>query len=214
MLVVFFLLAVCCVAGEEHIGWHNLGQLTEPGCVLLRFHAPWCPACQASVAAWEEAQRHETLRFACRFASVNVDENSGLGEAFGVALIPSLFVYDAARDGICRLTFTEAPTVDAMVAQYEACMAGDEERWERGIWKNPLSSLWLPVLRIGYAAEFAHRFMTSKGLSTPAQVAVAIAALSLLLAIWGFLVYWLLFRALARCCNGQKKVKSIKPKKD
>ncbi|MCI8893350.1 MAG: thioredoxin [Lachnospiraceae bacterium] len=62
--------------------------------VLLDFWATWCGPCQMQGPVFEEAA--EKLSDKAVFGKVNVDEEPGLAQQFGVMSIPTLILF---RDG-------------------------------------------------------------------------------------------------------------------
>jgi hypothetical protein len=134
MLALFLCLLCAVVVGEEITG-ANHGLLRE-GCWLVRFYAPWCGACANSNATWFECKELKELRFGCRFAEVNVDENVVLAEAFGVRHIPSYFVL--AKQGLCRWSGETAFTTAAFAEFHHGC-APDSASFESGWLRDPRS---------------------------------------------------------------------------
>jgi thioredoxin len=75
------------------------------GLTVVDFWAAWCGPCRAMAPQLERAAR---LRPQYRFAKVDVDEQPGLAQRFGVRSIPTLAVF---RDG--RLLGTAAGVIGA-----------------------------------------------------------------------------------------------------
>ncbi len=118
-----------------------------------------------------------------------------LSEAFGIHSIPSFFVLHST-EGVCRFDAHSGPfTVASLVQFHKECK--ERGPWESGVWSYPLSWIWSPLIRAGYVAEYAHRFMKERGLSHTQEMGVAGALLFAVLLVWGFAVFVAL-----RCCCG------------
>ena len=126
---------------------------------------------------------------------MNVDDNMALSETFGVRAIPSFFVVQPQR-GLCRFETQDRFSAERFVEFFNECSSG-ARGWESGVWRDPLSWLWRPLVRVGYLAEDAHRLMQRKGLSTTQEIVAASAAVMAFLLVWGSAVY-----AVLRCCCG------------
>jgi hypothetical protein len=120
-----------------------------------------------------------------------VDHNMALSETFAVRSIPSFFVAMPQERGVCRFDSHARFSSQSFVDFYLDCTEG-KRGWESGVWSNPLSWLWRPLVRAGYVAEGAHRFMHDSGLSKTHEIGVAGAAIFVFLLAWGFVVYALL----------------------
>jgi thiol-disulfide isomerase/thioredoxin len=175
MLVLLLVFALLLCSGEE-INSTNFGQLRE-GCWLLRFYAPWCNACKMSAREWDEAKEEKVLRFGCRFAEINVDQNMALSESFGIRSIPSYFV--VSRDGACRFLGSMQFSAVNFVHFFQDCQR-DASVWESGLMRDPLSLLWFSLVHVGYFVESLHARMTAAGLNKNQVITVCISVVCVL----------------------------------
>lgn len=63
--------------------------------ILIDFWAPWCGPCRVMKPVFHEAA--QTLKGEVRAATVNVDEQPALAEAFGIRGIPTLILIQGGR---------------------------------------------------------------------------------------------------------------------
>ena len=63
--------------------------LDDPGLILIDFWAEWCQPCRMLAPAFEELNGEEPQ---VKFCRVNVDEQPGLAQMFGIESIPTLAV--------------------------------------------------------------------------------------------------------------------------
>lgn len=63
--------------------------------VLVDFWAPWCGPCRMLAPAVEQVAREAGGRYAV--GKVNVDEEPGLAQRFGVMSIPTVLVFQGGR---------------------------------------------------------------------------------------------------------------------
>jgi thioredoxin 1 len=64
--------------------------------VVVDFWAEWCPPCRALAPTFEELAQQYAGRV--RFVKLNVDENSGVSQRYGIKGIPTLLFFDGGRE--------------------------------------------------------------------------------------------------------------------
>ncbi|KAE8600887.1 hypothetical protein XENTR_v10013438 [Xenopus tropicalis] len=84
-------------SGVRAVTSTNWSALLE-GEWMIKFYAPWCPACQQIQSAWESfAERSHAL--GVKVGKVDVTEEPGLSGRFFVTTLPTIF---HAKDGVFR----------------------------------------------------------------------------------------------------------------
>ncbi|HVF45273.1 MAG TPA: thioredoxin [Pyrinomonadaceae bacterium] len=64
--------------------------------VVLDFWAEWCPPCRALAPTFEELAERYAGR--AKFLKLNVDENQGVPQRFGIKGIPTLIFFDGGSE--------------------------------------------------------------------------------------------------------------------
>ena len=77
-----------------HLTKDNFDSITSSGLVLVDFWATWCGPCRMQAPVLEKLDTE--LQGSVKICKVDVDENPGLAQRFGVSSIPTLVVI---RDG-------------------------------------------------------------------------------------------------------------------
>lgn len=77
-----------------HLTKDNFDSITSSGLVLVDFWATWCGPCRMQAPVLEKLDAE--LQGSVKICKVDVDENPGLAQRFGVSSIPTLVVI---RDG-------------------------------------------------------------------------------------------------------------------
>ena len=78
-----------------HLNENNFDTETSQGTCLVDFWATWCGPCRMQAPVLEKLDAE--LQGSVKICKVDVDENPGLAQRFGVSSIPTLVVI---RDGI------------------------------------------------------------------------------------------------------------------
>ena len=77
-----------------HLNENNFDTETSQGTCLVDFWATWCGPCRMQAPVLEKLDTE--LQGSVKICKVDVDENTGLAQRFGVSSIPTLVVI---RDG-------------------------------------------------------------------------------------------------------------------
>lgn len=110
MLIYFGFLIFCFLAnkivistpicfGEQiHISESNWTVILQ-GEWMVKFYAPWCPACSSIKPTWKSLAENSHLKGFC-VASADVTENAGLSGRFFITSLPTIY---HVKDGEFRL---------------------------------------------------------------------------------------------------------------
>lgn len=90
----------------------------DPTPILIDFWAPWCGPCRMMNPILEEVAK--SLAGKVRIAKVNVDEETGIANAFGIRSIPTLFL---VREGKVVDVIQGVMPADNLVKHIEAKLA-------------------------------------------------------------------------------------------
>ena len=76
----------------------RFGRHAEKGDIplLVDFWAEWCGPCRAMAPAFERAAKR--LEPGIRLAKVNIDEEPGLAQRFGISSIPTMVLFHRGRE--------------------------------------------------------------------------------------------------------------------
>jgi thioredoxin len=76
-------------------GGFNRSVVDDPDPILIDFWAPWCGPCRMMNPILEEAAK--SLAGKVRIAKVNVDDEPGIANAFGIRGIPTMVLIRGAK---------------------------------------------------------------------------------------------------------------------
>jgi thioredoxin 1 len=91
----------------------QVGSATTP--ILVDFWAEWCAPCKKIAPVLEEISNEQEGRIT--IAKLNIDENPGIAQRFGVMSIPTLLLF---KDGELASTMVGAKGKYQMMSELEA----------------------------------------------------------------------------------------------
>ncbi|XP_033874672.3 thioredoxin-related transmembrane protein 1-like isoform X2 [Acipenser ruthenus] len=143
---------------------------------MLKFYAPWCPACQQIQPEWENFAK-ESKALGISVGKVNVTQEPGLSGRFLVTTLPTIF---HAKDGLFR-RYLASRTVEDLQSYII------EKKWESvepvPAWKAPSSIVMMGmsgVFQLSVWLRHIHSYLTET-LGVPVWGSYAIFALVTLL---------------------------------
>ncbi|XP_039594064.1 thioredoxin-related transmembrane protein 4 [Polypterus senegalus] len=143
---------------------------------MLKFYAPWCPACQQIQSEWEDFAK-ESKALGITVAKVDVTQEPGLSGRFMVTTLPTIF---HAKDGSFRRYLASRSVED--LQSYIS-----ERKWEAvdplPRWKSPSSIPMMAMaglFRLSVWIRHIHMYLTEK-LHIPVWGSYAIFAFATLL---------------------------------
>ena len=82
--------------GVEEVSEKQFSKRIKSGTVVVDFFAEWCMPCVMMAPVIEELS--DKFKGKIDFVKVNIDENSGLAEKYGVMSIPTLVVFKDGKE--------------------------------------------------------------------------------------------------------------------
>ncbi|XP_046859289.1 thioredoxin-related transmembrane protein 1-like [Xenia sp. Carnegie-2017] len=90
LVYILFIFNTISVQGESEILTEENWDVVLNGQWMIKFYAPWCPACRNLRPTWEKfAVKAESL--GVRVAEIDVTKNPGLSGRFGVVSLPTIY---------------------------------------------------------------------------------------------------------------------------
>ncbi|XP_053620676.1 thioredoxin-related transmembrane protein 1-like [Plodia interpunctella] len=167
-IFIFFTLVLCSitslVSANRDLNEDNWKEILE-GEWMVKFYAPWCPACTALAPAWRElAARAGRSKLSLRTAAVDVTRSPGLSGRFMVTALPTIF---HVKDGSFR-QYKGPRDVESLLSFVE------QARWRQAAavpgWQAPDSlqmSLVAELFKLSQALRTVHTtLMETYGLPT------------------------------------------------
>ncbi|XP_787930.3 thioredoxin-related transmembrane protein 1 [Strongylocentrotus purpuratus] len=162
---VFILLFLICVFRYGESGKTNVVKITDKdwsrtleGEWLIKFYAPWCPACKSIMPVWKELSDW-SQELNTNIAEVDVTEEPGLSGRFAVTSLPSIF---HAKDGIFR-RYLGPRTKDDLISLVE------ERKYEEiepvAGWQSPNSiamTILSWVFKMSMLVRITHTILTEE----------------------------------------------------
>ncbi|MDH5719800.1 MAG: thioredoxin [Spirochaetia bacterium] len=77
--------------GLQEVSDANFDDVIEKGLVMIDFWAPWCAPCRMVAPVLEELS--DEMGDKIKILKMNVDENPGTAQSFGITSIPTLILF-------------------------------------------------------------------------------------------------------------------------
>ena len=78
--------------------------------VLVDFYADWCGPCKMLAPSVDEVSKE--MESQVGFAKINIDQNSGIADFFGVMSIPTLILF---KDGVEKIRLVGVQPKDTLI---------------------------------------------------------------------------------------------------